>query len=96
MHISIRGIVRGTVDQVVGLVVDDGFVAVGAVVALLLTGWLAAAEEEAILPHDALGVFLFVTVSLFLLGSIARAGRAAQAHAASARPSRDMAGEPAD
>jgi hypothetical protein len=95
MHISISGIIRGTVDQVVGLVIDDGFVAVGAVVALLLTGWLAAGDAT-VVPHEALGVFLFVVTSLFLLGSVARAGRAAQEHAAPSREHHDLAGEPAD
>jgi hypothetical protein len=94
MNISISGILRGTVDQVVGLVIDDGFVAVGAVLALVLTGWLAA--NDTLVPLDALGVVLFAAVSVFLLGSIVRAGRAAKVHAAPGAVHADLTGEPAD
>ena len=94
MNISISGILRGTVDQVIGLVIDDGFVAVGAVLALVLTGWLAA--NDTVVPLEALGVVLFAAVSLFLLGSIARAGRAARAHAAPTPPHAGLAGDAAD
>ncbi len=94
MNISISGILRGTVDQVIGLVIDDGFVAVGAVLALVLTGWLAANDTP--VPVDALGVVLFAAVSLFLLGSIARAGRAAQTHAAPTPAHAGLARDAAD
>jgi hypothetical protein len=83
MRISPSGIVRGIVSQTIGLVVDDGFIAVGAVVALLLTGLLASASVQ-LIPHDALGVVLFGIVTIVLLGSLLRAGRAARTHAVEA------------
>jgi len=83
MQISPSGILRGIVSQTLGLVVDDGFIAVGAVAALVLTGLLASASIE-LVPHDALGVVLFGIVTIVLLGSLARAGRAARTHAVEA------------
>lgn len=80
MSISMKGAVRATIDQIVGLVVDDGFVAVGAVVALLVTGWFATSGSS-IVPTEALGMLLFVVVSIVLLASVARAGLGARAHA---------------
>jgi hypothetical protein len=77
MRFSVAGLLRGTVDQLIGLIVDDGFVAVGAVLALLITGWLSANATE-LVPHNALGVFLFLVTSVFLLASLARAGVAAR------------------
>jgi hypothetical protein len=52
-------------------------------VALVLTGLLASASTD-VVPHDALGVVLFVIVTVVLLGSLARAGRAARVHAVEA------------
>lgn len=92
MQISIGALLRGTVDQLVGLIVDDGFVAVGAVVALVVTAWLAGLPGDAV-PHDALGVFLFAVVAVVLLASLARAGRAARVHAV---PPSGSVADPAD
>jgi hypothetical protein len=83
MGTSVTSLLRGVVSQAVGLIVDDGFIAVGAVAALVLTGLLASASIS-LVPHDALGVVLFAIVTIVLLGSLARAGRAAQAHAVEA------------
>lgn len=83
MRTSVSLVLRSVAGQAVGLIVDDGFIAVGAVVALVLTGLLASASID-LIPHDALGVVLFVIVTIVLLGSLARAGRSAQAHAVEA------------
>lgn len=83
MRIDLGSILRGIVGQSVGLIVDDGFIAVGAVLALVLTGVLASASID-LVPHDALGVVLFAIVTVVLLGSLVRAGRAARAHAVEA------------
>lgn len=83
MRVSVSGIARGVVGQAVGLIVDDGFIAVGAVVALVLTGLLASAPTE-LIPHDALGIVLFAIVTIVLLGSLLRAGRHARAERAEA------------
>ncbi len=82
MNVSLDSILRGIVSQSVGLIVDDGFIAVGAVIALVVTGLLASASIEAV--HDALGIVLFAIVTAVLLGSLARAGRSARTHAVEA------------
>lgn len=79
MRTSAIKLLRVVVEQSIGLIVDDGFIAVGAIVALVLTGLLAAAPSD-VVPHDALGVVLFAIVTVVLLASLARAGRAARAH----------------
>jgi len=83
MTISLGGILRGIVSQSIGLIVDDGFIAIGAVVALGLTGALALPSVD-LVPHEALGVVLFTIVTVVLLGSLLRAGRAARTHAVEA------------
>lgn len=79
MRISWRGVLRGLVSRSIGLIVDDGFIAVGAVVALVVTGILAWVPID-LIPHDALGVLLLGIVTVVLLGSLLRAGLAARAH----------------
>jgi hypothetical protein len=80
MRRSAASVLRGIVRQAIGLVVDDGFIAVGAVAALVLTATLAWASVE-VIPRDALGVVLFAIVAVVLFVSLVRAGRAAQAQA---------------
>jgi hypothetical protein len=83
MNVSLGGILRGIVSQTIGLIVDDGFIAVGAVAALVATGVLALPSID-LVPHDSLGVVLFAIVTVVLLGSLVRAGRAARMHAVEA------------
>ena len=70
---------RAIVENVVGLIVDDGLVVVGALGALAITGLLATYATG--VPHIVIGVLLFILVIGSLVASLLRAARGAQRHA---------------
>lgn len=80
-------VIRSVVEQLVGLIVDDGLVVAGAIGALIIVGLLSATTD---LPHLLLGILLFVLVALSLLASLLRAARDAHRHAVDG-PSGDAA-----
>lgn len=65
---------RTALAEVVGLVVEDGYVAVGAVLALLATYGMT--REAVFGPRQQVGWALLVLSALALLGSVRRAARA--------------------
>ncbi|MEO8511311.1 MAG: hypothetical protein ABI534_08715 [Chloroflexota bacterium] len=67
---------RAIVENVVGLVVDDGLIVLGALAALAITGLLAAFAPA--IPHELLGLLLFVLVAASLMALPLRAAHAAQ------------------
>lgn len=72
-------VLRAVVDTVVGLVVDDGLVVVGALAALIVTGLLSRFAPE--VPDVLVGIVLFVLVAASLVASLLRAARDAHRHA---------------
>jgi uncharacterized membrane protein (Fun14 family) len=81
------GFFRSALENVVGLIVDDGLVVVGAILALVITWALSNADA---VPHVLVGIALFVLVAASLLASLLRAARDAHRHAVDA-PSGDQA-----
>lgn len=69
-------IARGVVETLVGLIVDDGLVVVGALLALVVTGLLANLAPA--IPHWLFGLLLFLLVAATLMGSLLRAARRAR------------------
>ena len=64
------------VENVVGLVVDDGLVVLGALSALAVTGLLTAIAPA--IPRELLGLLLFLLVAASLMASLLRAAHAAR------------------
>ncbi len=79
MGSTLANLPRAIVENVVGLIVDDGLVVAGAVAALVITGLLAAYAPA--VPHVVLGILLFALVIGSLIASLVRAARGAQRHA---------------
>jgi multisubunit Na+/H+ antiporter MnhE subunit len=73
------GVLRSIVQNVIGLIVDDGLVVLGAIVALLVTWLLTSIGPD--IPHLLIGVILFLLVAVSLLASLLRAARDAHRHA---------------
>jgi hypothetical protein len=71
-------VLRGVLFAIVGLIVDDGLVVLGAFFALLATWALANAAPE--LPPVLIGIVLFGLVAASLIASLLRAARAAHRH----------------
>jgi hypothetical protein len=67
---------RAIVENVVGLVVDDGLVVLGALAALAITALLTNVAPA--IPHELLGLLLFVLVAASLIASLLRAAHAAR------------------
>lgn len=67
---------RGLVGTVVGLLVDDGQLAVGVIAAMVLGGLWAALTPEGL--RDLGGPFLFVVLMALLLVNLQRAARNAR------------------
>lgn len=64
------------VANLVGLIVDDGLIAGGGILALVVTGLLAGLELPLLGPY--LGLVLFLLVAVILLVSLFRAAREAR------------------
>ena len=69
-------VVRGIWDNTYGLLVDDGQLAIGAIVALAITWLLAQASSEAV--RENAGWVLLVLVVALVLANLYRAGRNAR------------------
>ena len=74
--VRVARLAAAIVENVVGLVVDDGLVVLGALAALAVTGLLTAIAPG--LPHELLGLLLFVLVAGSLVASLLRAAHAAR------------------
>ena len=83
MASRVTGFIGAVVEQLVGLIVDDGLVVAGAIASLIIVGILSTATD---LPHLLLGILLFILVALSLVASLLRAARDAHRHAVDAPP----------
>jgi hypothetical protein len=65
--------IKNTLTELVGLVVEDGYVAVGAVTALIAA--YALTRDRALGPREAVGWILVVLTAASLIGSLVRTAR---------------------
>lgn len=79
MAARVAGFLRAVVENVIGLIVDDGLVVLGAIFALVVTWLLTSVGPD--LPHVLIGIVLFLLVAVSLLASLLRAARDAHRHA---------------